>query len=52
MRVLKGDVDILGLGNLLQSLAMHGGEGVLTVFRGSNKKAIIRKAMASAFTRP
>lgn len=40
MRSLKGDVDVLGLGTLLQALAMTGREGVLTLLRGSNRKTI------------
>ena len=40
MRMLKGDVDVLGLGTLLQGLAMRGCEGVLTVVRGTNRKMI------------
>ena len=31
MRTLKGSVDLLGLGNLLQILSMNGREGVLTI---------------------
>src|SRR5206468_372788 len=40
MRALKGDVDILGLGNLLQLLSFNKSEGTLTVLRGTEKKAI------------
>jgi hypothetical protein len=40
MRSLKGDVDILGLGNLLQLLSLNGTEGILTVVQGSEKKTI------------
>ena len=40
MPILKGDVEILGLGNLLQILAMNRKEGILTLFRDEDKKAI------------
>ena len=40
MPILKGDVEILGLGNLLQILAMNHKEGILTLFRDSDKKTI------------
>ena len=40
MRTLKGDVDILGLGNLLQLLSFNKREGVLTVAQGTEKKTI------------
>jgi len=40
MPVLKGDVEILGLGNLLQILAMNHKEGILSLFRDSDKKTI------------
>ncbi len=40
MGILKGDVDILGLGNLLQLLSMNRREGVLTLVRGNDRKAI------------
>ena len=40
MPVLKGDVEILGLGNLLQILAMNHKEGILTLFRDDDKKTI------------
>ncbi len=38
--ILKGDVDILGLGNLLQLLSMNAREGVLTLYKGNEKKTI------------
>ena len=40
MRVLKGDVDLLGLGSLLQILSMNHREGILTLERGNDKKTI------------
>jgi DNA-binding NarL/FixJ family response regulator len=40
MPILKGDVEILGLGNLLQLLAMNHKEGVLTLIRESDRKTI------------
>ena len=40
MGKLKGDVDILGLGNLLQLLSINQREGVLTLSRASERKAI------------
>ncbi len=40
MGILKGDVEILGLGTLLQSLAMNGREGILTLYRGMDRKSI------------
>jgi hypothetical protein len=40
MPVLKGDVEILGLGNLLQLLAMNHKEGILTLIRGDDRKTI------------
>ena len=40
MGILKGDVEILGLGNLLQTLAMNRREGELTMFAGMDKKSI------------
>ncbi len=40
MGVLKGDVEILGLGTLLQTLAMNGREGVLTLYRDMDRKTI------------
>ena len=40
MPVLKGDVEILGLGNLLQLLAMNHKEGILTLIRGEDRKTI------------
>ena len=40
MPILKGDVEILGLGNLLQLLAMNHREGVLTLTRESDRKTI------------
>ncbi len=40
MRVLKGHVEILGLGNLLQTLALNRCEGVLTLVRGQERKSI------------
>lgn len=40
MPALKGDVEILGLGNLLQLLAMNHREGMLTLIRNEDKKTI------------
>ncbi len=40
MGLLKGDVDVLGLGTLLQTLSMNRREGVLTLFRNLDKKSI------------
>lgn len=40
MRALKGDVDILGLGNLLQLLSFNKREGILTIAQGAEKKTI------------
>src|SRR6185295_2242921 len=40
MPLLKGDVEILGLGNLLQLLAMNHKEGILTLIRESDRKTI------------
>src|SRR5262249_35290684 len=40
MPTLKGDVEILGLGNLLQLLAMNHKEGLLTLFKGDDRKTI------------
>jgi hypothetical protein len=40
MGILKGDVDIVGLGNLLQLLSMNKREGVLTLYKGMAKKTI------------
>ncbi len=40
MGVLKGDVDILGLGTLLQTLAMNGREGVLSLYKDMDRKTI------------
>jgi len=37
---LKGHVDLMGLGNLLQLLSLNKTEGVLTVLRGREKQAI------------
>src|SRR6185295_15851402 len=39
-RVLKGHVDVVGLGNLLQLLSMNKTEGVLAVARGGEKQSI------------
>jgi hypothetical protein len=39
-RDLKGHVDLVGLGNLLQLLSMNKTEGTLTVVRGREKQAI------------
>jgi hypothetical protein len=39
-RDLKGNVDLVGLGNLLQLLSMNKTEGVLGVIRGGEKQAI------------
>jgi len=39
-RDLKGHVDLMGLGNLLQLLSMNKTEGVLSVIRGGEKQAI------------
>jgi hypothetical protein len=40
MPLLKGDVEILGLGNLLQILAMNRKEGILTLIRQDDRKTI------------
>lgn len=40
MPILKGDVEILGLGNLLQLLAMNHREGILTLIRNDDRKTI------------
>ena len=40
MPLLKGDVEILGLGNLLQLLAMNHKEGILTLIRNDDRKTI------------
>ena len=40
MRALRGDVDILGLGSLLQLLSFNKREGILTVAQGTEKKTI------------
>lgn len=40
MGKLKGDVDILGLGNLLQLLSLNRREGILSLSRGSERKAV------------
>ena len=40
MPLLKGDVEILGLGNLLQILAMNHKEGILTLIRQDDRKTI------------
>jgi hypothetical protein len=40
MPLLKGDVEILGLGNLLQLLAMNHKEGILTLIRQDDRKTI------------
>jgi hypothetical protein len=40
MPILKGDVEILGLGNLLQILAMNHKEGILSLYRDQDKKTI------------
>jgi hypothetical protein len=40
MAILKGDVEILGLGNLLQLLAMNHKEGILSLYRDEDKKTI------------
>src|SRR3954464_8090903 len=39
-RDLKGHVDLVGLGNLLQLLSMNRTEGVLSVSRGGEKQSI------------
>ncbi|MBI3856118.1 MAG: DUF4388 domain-containing protein [Planctomycetes bacterium] len=39
-RDLKGHVDLVGLGNLLQLLSMNKTEGILTVARGGEKQSI------------
>lgn len=39
-RDLKGHVDLVGLGNLLQLLSMNKAEGVLSVARGSEKQSV------------
>jgi len=40
MGILKGDVDILGLGNLLQLLSMNKREGILTLYKDMERKTI------------
>jgi hypothetical protein len=40
MGVLKGDVDLIGLAHLLQGLSENGRQGVLTLFRGMDRKSI------------
>jgi len=40
VRILKGHIDLVGLGNLLQLLSMNKTEGVLYVERGGEKQAI------------
>jgi len=40
MGILKGDVDILGLGNLLQLLSMNKREGTLTLYKDMARKTI------------
>jgi hypothetical protein len=40
MGILKGDAEILGLGNLLQILAMNHREGILSLYREDDKKTI------------
>lgn len=40
MGILKGDVDILGLGNLLQLLSFNRREGTLTLYKDMERKAI------------
>ncbi|MBI2931062.1 MAG: DUF4388 domain-containing protein [Planctomycetes bacterium] len=40
MGILRGDVEILGLGTLLQALTMNGREGVLTLSRDTERKTI------------
>ena len=40
MRTLKGSVDLLGLGNLLQILSMNGREGILTIARAEDRKSV------------
>ncbi|HXG61497.1 MAG TPA: DUF4388 domain-containing protein [Planctomycetota bacterium] len=40
MGILKGDVDILGLGNLLQLLSFNRREGTLTLYKEMERKAI------------
>ncbi|HEX7899127.1 MAG TPA: DUF4388 domain-containing protein [Planctomycetota bacterium] len=40
MRTLKGAVDLLGLGNLLQILSMNGREGILTLIRDEDRKSV------------
>jgi hypothetical protein len=40
MRTLKGNVDLLGLGNLLQLLSMNRLEGILTLIRDEDRKSI------------
>ncbi|HEY0438216.1 MAG TPA: hypothetical protein VGC92_16360, partial [Phenylobacterium sp.] len=39
-RLLKGHVDLVGLGNLLQLLSMNKTEGVLSVVRGAEKQSV------------
>jgi len=40
VRTLKGNVDLLGLGNLLQILSMNGREGILTLVRDEDRKSV------------
>ncbi len=40
MRTLKGDVDLLGLGNLLQLLSMNRLEGILTLIQDDDRKSV------------
>jgi hypothetical protein len=40
MRALRGDIDILGLGNLLQLLSLNKTEGILTIVQKDDRKAI------------
>ena len=40
MGILKGDVDILGLANLFQILAMNNREGELNLYNGMERKSI------------
>jgi hypothetical protein len=40
MGILKGDVDILGLGNLLQLLSMNKREGIFTLYKDMERKTV------------
>src|SRR5579862_3325149 len=40
MGTIKGDVEVLGISNLLQMLSMAGCKGYLSIFQDSQKKVI------------